>query len=157
MIRTAAPDDVPTIHRLIRDLAAYERVPHEVVATEDDLRAHLFGPAPALFGLIAEQDGETVGFALWFLTYSTWLGRHGIHLEDLYVRPEARGGGHGRALLAELARIADERGYGRVEWAVLNWNDPAIGFYEALGATRQDEWSVYRLTGETLRRVAKEA
>ncbi|WP_019633227.1 GNAT family N-acetyltransferase [Actinomadura atramentaria] len=154
MIREATPDDLPHILRLIRDLAEYERALHEVRATEDDLRRHLFGPGAVASALVAEQDGAPVGFALWFRTFSTWLGKPGIHLEDLYVHPEARGGGHGRALLAELARIAVERGYGRVEWAVLKWNAPAIGFYESLGAERQDEWAVYRLTGGALAKVA---
>jgi ribosomal protein S18 acetylase RimI-like enzyme len=163
MIRAATATDVPAIARLIRELADYERALHEVQATEDDLRRNLFGPDPKVFAHVAVDTsvdtsagdhGEVVGFALWFLTYSTWLGTHGIYLEDLYVRPEARGGGHGKALLAELARIAAERGYGRVEWAVLNWNEPAIGFYKSLGALPQDEWTVYRLTGTALRALA---
>lgn len=155
MVRTAAPDDVPTILRLVRELAEYERALHEVRATEEDLHATLFGPEPKAFAHVAEHEGEVVGFALWFLNYSTWLGRHGIYLEDLYVSPDARGHGYGKALLTELTRIADERGYGRVEWSVLDWNSPAIGFYKALGALPQDEWTVYRLTGEALARVAK--
>ncbi|SEF82925.1 Acetyltransferase (GNAT) family protein [Thermomonospora echinospora] len=146
---------MPTILRLIRELADYEKALHEVRATEEDLRASLFGPEPRVFAHVAEQDGEVVGFALWFLTFSTWMGTHGIYLEDLYVRPEARGGGHGRALLTELARIAVERGYRRVEWSVLDWNEPAIGFYKALGATPQDEWTVYRLTGQALRDLGR--
>jgi GNAT superfamily N-acetyltransferase len=151
VIRTAVRDDVRTILRLIHELAAYERAAHEVRATEEDLARDLFGPDPAARVLIAEDAaGRPVGFALWFTTYSTWLGRPGIYLEDLYVTPDARGGGHGRALLAELARIAVDRGYGRVEWSVLDWNEPAIGFYKSLGATPQDEWTVHRLTGEAL-------
>ncbi|MBW8486245.1 GNAT family N-acetyltransferase [Actinomadura parmotrematis] len=150
MIRPAAPDDVPEILRLVRDLAEYERALHEVRATEDDLRAALFGPEPKAFAHIAEDGGRVVGFALWFLNFSTWLGRHGVYLEDLYVDPAMRGRGYGKALLAELARIAAERGYGRVEWSVLNWNAPSIAFYESLGARPQDEWTVYRLTGEPL-------
>lgn len=142
-----------TILQLVRELAEYERAPDEVRATEDDLRRSLFGSEPKVFAHVAEQDGEVVGFALWFLTYSTWLGTHGIYLEDLFVRPGARGGGHGKALLTELARIAVERGYGRVEWSVLNWNEPSIRFYEALGARPQDEWTVYRLTGDALREL----
>ncbi|MFC9972416.1 GNAT family N-acetyltransferase [Spirillospora sp. NPDC127200] len=157
MIRTATPDDVPEILRLVRDLAEYERALHEVRATEQDLRALMFGEDPKVFGLIAEDDGRVVGFAVWFLTFSTWLGRHGIHLEDLYVDPAARGKGHGRLLLAELARIADERGYGRVEWSVLKWNTPSIDFYEALGARPQDEWQVYRLAGEAIGKLAAAA
>ncbi|MFI0355487.1 GNAT family N-acetyltransferase [Actinomadura sp. 9N407] len=155
MIRPATPDDVPTILRLVRDLAEYERALHEVKATEEDLRASLFGDDPKAFATVAEHEGEVVGFALWFLTFSTWLGRHGIYLEDLYVDPAVRGHGHGKALLTELARIADERGYGRVEWAVLNWNTPSIDFYEALGARPQEEWTTYRLTGDALTRLAR--
>lgn len=153
VIRPATADDVRTILQLVRELAEYERAPDEVRATEDDLRRSLFGSEPKVFAHVAEQDGEVVGFALWFLTYSTWLGTHGIYLEDLFVRPGARGGGHGKALLTELARIAVERGYGRVEWSVLNWNEPSIRFYEALGARPQDEWTVYRLTGDALREL----
>ncbi|HEX2316572.1 MAG TPA: GNAT family N-acetyltransferase [Thermomonospora sp.] len=155
MIRAAVVDDVPTIVRLIRELAEYERALHEAKATEDDLRRALFGPDPRAFAHVAEQDGEVVGFALWFLTFSTWTGQHGIYLEDLFVRPEARGGGHGKALLTELARIAVERGYRRVEWSVLNWNEPAIGFYKSLGAFPQDEWTVYRLTGDALQELGR--
>ncbi|MER6303356.1 GNAT family N-acetyltransferase [Kitasatospora sp. NPDC001539] len=152
MIRTAVATDVPVILTMIRELAEYERAPQEAVATEEQLREALFGPNPALFGLIAEDDttGEPVGFAVWFLNFSTWRGSHGIYLEDLYVRPEARGGGHGKALLLELARIAVERGYARVEWSVLDWNQPSIDFYKSLGAVPMDEWTVYRLTGEAL-------
>ncbi|MGW7268615.1 N-acetyltransferase family protein [Streptomyces sp. NPDC054842] len=150
MIRTATPADVPAIHAMIRELAEYEKALHEARATEEQLREALFGERPAVFGLVAEEAGEPVGFALWFLNFSTWRGVHGIYLEDLYVRPEARRGGHGRALLTELARICAERGYERLEWAVLNWNRPAIEFYESLGARPQDEWSVYRLTDEAL-------
>jgi GNAT superfamily N-acetyltransferase len=155
MIRPATPDDVPAILRLIHDLAEYERALHEVKATEEDLRASLFGEEPKVFAHVAEHEGEVIGFALWFLSFSTWLGRHGIYLEDLYVDPAVRGHGHGKALLTELARIAVERGYGRVEWAVLNWNTPSIAFYEALGARPQDEWTTYRLTGEALTTLAK--
>ena len=146
----ATIDDVPTILGFIRDLAEYEHELDKVRATEEQLRRDLFGERPAVFAHIAEADGVAVGFALWFLNYSTWEGRHGIYLEDLYVVPEARGGGHGKALLVELARLAVERGYGRFEWAVLNWNTPSIGFYESLGARPQQEWTVYRLEGEAL-------
>ncbi len=152
MIRTATPADVPVIHALVRDLAAYEKAPEEARATEEQLREALFGERPAAFAHIAQDDatGEAVGFALWFLNFSTWRGVHGIYLEDLYVRPEARGAGHGRALLTELARICVERGYERLEWSVLDWNEPSIHFYEALGARPQDEWTVYRLTDDAL-------
>ncbi|WP_327680569.1 GNAT family N-acetyltransferase [Kitasatospora sp. NBC_00458] len=152
MIRTARADDVPLIHTMIRELAEYEKAPDEAVATEEQLHEALFGAAPALFGLVAEDDttGEPVGFAVWFLNFSTWRGTHGIYLEDLYVRPAARGGGHGKALLLELARIAVERGYSRMEWSVLDWNAPSIDFYESLGAVPMNGWTVYRLTGDAL-------
>ncbi|MFE9634299.1 GNAT family N-acetyltransferase [Streptomyces sp. NPDC006463] len=147
MIRSAQVTDVPAIREMIRELADYEKVPHEARATEEQLREALFGERPAAFAHIAESpEGEVVGFAVWFLSFSTWRGVHGIYLEDLYVRPGARGGGYGKALLRELARICVERGYGRLEWSVLDWNAPTIAFYEALGARPQDEWSVYRLT-----------
>ncbi|MEV3856102.1 GNAT family N-acetyltransferase [Streptomyces sp. NPDC050095] len=152
MIRTATPEDVPLIHTLIRELAEYEKVPGEARASVEQLREALFGERPAAFAHIAEDEvsGEAAGFALWFLNFSTWRGVHGIYLEDLYVRPEARGGGHGKALLTELARICGERGYERLEWSVLDWNLSAIGFYQGLGARPQDEWTVYRLTDEAL-------
>ncbi|MCX5198732.1 GNAT family N-acetyltransferase [Streptomyces sp. NBC_00249] len=154
MIRDAEPVDVPVIHAMVRELAEYEKVPHEARATPEQLREALFGERPAAFAHIAEtDDGEVVGFSVWFLNFSTWRGVHGIYLEDLYVRPGARGGGYGRALLAELARICVRRGYGRLEWSVLRWNAPTIAFYEALGARPQDEWSVYRLTDGALARL----
>jgi GNAT superfamily N-acetyltransferase len=157
MIRPARAADIPAIHQMIMELASYERSLHEVGATEDDLRAALLagpGGPPSLFAHVAEEGGQAVGFALWFLSYSTWLGRHGIHLEDLYVRPEWRGQGHGRALLAELARICVERGYGRLEWSVLDWNAAARRLYESLGAAAVDEWVIYRLTGPALHALA---
>lgn len=157
MIRAAQPDDVPTILALVRQLASYEREPDAVTATEADLANALFGDEPALFGLVAEHEGETAGFALWFLNFSTWLGRHGIYLEDLYVRPELRGYGYGRALLVELAAIADARGYGRVEWSVLDWNEPAHRFYASLGAVPMHEWTTWRLTGEALPKLAHQS
>ncbi len=157
MIRPAGAADIPAMHQLIRDLAEYERGLHEVTATEDDLRAALLAPHPALFAHVAEEDGQVVGFALWFLSYSTWVGRHGIYLEDLYVTPERRGQGHGKALLAHLARICVERGYRRLEWWVLDWNSPARGFYESLGAVAMDEWTVHRLTGPALDGLAARA
>ncbi|WP_406353168.1 GNAT family N-acetyltransferase [Streptomyces sp. NBC_00658] len=151
MIRPATPADVPVIHALVRELAEYEKALEEARASQEQLREALFGERPAAFAHVAEDvAGEVVGFALWFLNFSTWRGVHGIYLEDLYVRPEARGGGHGKALLAELARICVERGYERLEWSVLNWNQPSIEFYEALGARPQDEWTVYRLTDGAL-------
>jgi GNAT superfamily N-acetyltransferase len=157
VIRPAAAEDVPAIHRLIRELAEYERSLDQVAVTEDQLAASLFGPEPAVFAHVAEHDGSVVGFALWFLNYSTWLGRPGLYLEDLYVTPAIRGAGLGRALLAELARICVERGYGRLEWWVLDWNSPAIGFYTSLGAVGMDEWTVHRLAGPALQALAARA
>ncbi|HEV2344601.1 MAG TPA: GNAT family N-acetyltransferase [Actinocrinis sp.] len=155
MIRPATPDDVPAILGMVRELAEYERARHEVRATGAQLRTALFGEHPAVYAHIAEDEetGEAVGFALWFLNFSTWLGTHGIYLEDLYVKPHTRGQGHGRALLTRLAQIAAERGYGRVEWSVLDWNDPSIAFYKSLGAVPMDEWTVFRLTGDALGRL----
>jgi GNAT superfamily N-acetyltransferase len=157
MIRPAEEADIPTILELIHGLAEYERAADEVVATPELMRAALFGPdavascllAISVDGAAREQD-EIVGFALWFRSFSTWLGTASIYLEDLFVRPAARGGGYGRELLAALAAIAVERGYGRVEWSVLNWNAPAQGFYRRIGAGPQEDWTVWRLTGEAL-------
>ena len=154
MIRPARPVDVPAIYQLIRDLADYEHALPEVTGTEDDLHRSLFGPKPAVYAHVAEHEGQVGGFALWFLNYSTWVGQHGIYLEDLYVKPELRGLGLGRALLAELAALCVERGYGRLEWWVLDWNEPARGFYASLGATSMDEWTVHRLTGHALAELA---
>ncbi|KOG54212.1 GCN5 family acetyltransferase [Streptomyces griseoflavus] len=154
MIRTATVDDVPVIHAMIRELAAYEREPDAAKATEAQLREALFGEHPAAFALLAEDAEGPVGFALWFRNFSTWTGTHGVYLEDLYVRPEARGGGHGKALLAALAEICVERGYARFEWSVLDWNEPSIGFYRSIGAEPMDEWTVFRLTGDALHNLA---
>ena len=154
VIRPARPADIPAIHALIRNLAEYERGLDQVTATADDLRAALLAPQPSLFAHVAEADGEVVGFAIWFINYSTWTGRHGIYLEDLYVTPQRRGQGHGKALLAELARICVQRGYRRLEWWVLDRNTPARGFYASLGATAMDEWTVHRLTGPALAALA---
>ncbi len=155
-IREATPLDVPLILDMIRELAEYEREPDAVEATEELIAAALFAPQPALFGLIAETDtGEAAGFALWFLNFSTWLGRHGIYLEDLYVRPHFRGQGYGKALLAELAGICTARGYGRLEWWVLDWNEPALDFYRSIGAVPMDEWTVHRVTGDALVDLAR--
>jgi GNAT superfamily N-acetyltransferase len=142
---------------LVRDLATYERAADQVQLTPELLERALFGADPKAFAHVATVDGEVAGFALWFLSFSTWLGRHGIYLEDLYVRPEHRGRGLGKALLAELAQVCVERGYGRLEWAVLDWNTPAIDFYRAHGAAPNDEWTVFRLTGPALHRLAGEA
>jgi GNAT superfamily N-acetyltransferase len=187
MIRTATPADVPVIHALIRELAAFERAPEEARATEEQLHAALFGPDAVAHALIAEeparngdatggqdgagQDGagedsagedggsgtgaaEVAGFALWFRNFSTWTGTPGLYLEDLYVRPRARGTGHGKALLAALAAICVERGYERFEWSVLDWNEKALGVYRSIGARPQDEWTVQRLSGPALTELA---
>ena len=158
MIRPARPDDVPELVAFVRELAAYERAESEVKLDEPQLHSVLFGPDPQAYCLVATPDDsdEPVGFAVWFVTFSTWLGRHGIYLEDLYVREQHRRAGHGRALLAALAQICVDRGYGRLEWAVLDWNAPAIAFYEALGATAQDEWTVHRLSGAALSTLGNE-
>ena len=153
VVRPATPDDVGLILSLIRELAEFERALHEVHATEASLRSTLFAERPAAFCHIAEYDGQAAGFALWFLNYSTWLGGHGLYLEDLYVREETRGQGIGVALLAELARICVDRGYPRLEWWVLDWN-PARGFYESIGASALTEWIPYRLTGDALHQMA---
>ncbi|MBM0126127.1 GNAT family N-acetyltransferase [Pimelobacter simplex] len=157
MVRAATPEDVPDVLRLIRALADYEREADAVETTEEDLQRWLFGPDPVASVLVAEDGGpqrRVVGMALWFRTYSTWTGTPGIYLEDLFVQPDQRGSGLGKALLARLARIAVERGYRRVEWAVLDWNTPSIEFYESLGARPMQEWSTYRLTGPALADLA---
>jgi len=150
MIRSASAGDVEDLVQLIHDLAEYERSPGSVEITADALRGALFGPSPTVFAHVAEVDGRVVGMAIWFLTFSTWTGRNGIHLEDLYVRPEARATGVGRALLTELAAIAVGSGYARVEWSVLDWNEQALRFYRSLGAEPLDEWIGYRLSGPAL-------
>lgn len=155
-IRRGRRDDVPLILRFIRELADYERLAHEVVATEADLADTLFGDGPTAFPLIAELGGVPVGWALYFYNFSTFHGRPGIYLEDLYVTPASRGHGVGRALLAELAKIALAEGCRRVEWAVLDWNAPSIAFYESLGAVPMSDWTVYRLTGDAIHRLAGE-
>lgn len=139
---------------MINELAEYEKAAHEVRVTEEQLHDTLFREHPAAFAHLAEEGGRTVGFALWFLTFSTWRGTHGIYLEDLYVRPQHRGGGHGVALMRELAGICAERGYQRLEWSVLTWNEPSIAFYDRLGAVSQDDWYRYRLADEPLERLA---
>jgi GNAT superfamily N-acetyltransferase len=153
-IRPAIRDDVPTIADLIRGLARYEKLEHDVVMTEALLDTALFGERQYAEVLLAEDDGRPVGFALFFHNFSTFLGRPGIYLEDLFVLPETRGRGIGRTLLTHLARLAVERGCGRLEWAVLDWNRDAIGFYERIGARPISEWTVYRLTGEALSGLA---
>ena len=150
-VRVATAGDVALVHGLMRGLAVYEKLEHALVSTEADLAEALFGAHPACEALVAEVDGGPVGFALYYRTYSTFVGKPGLYLEDLFVVPEARGKGAGKALLARLAAITVERGYGRLEWSVLNWNEPAIGFYKSLGAVPMDEWTVYRLSGEALK------
>lgn len=154
VIRTAQPADVPALLALVHDLAAYEREPDAVVTTEQLLHIALFGPDPGVSCLVAEDGGAVVGFALWFRTFSTWLGTCGLHLEDLYVQPEHRGAGLGRSLLAALARIAFDNGWGRVEWQVLDWNVDAQGFYRALGARAMDDWTTFRLEAPGLADLA---
>ena len=156
-IRIARTDDCATILGFIRDLAEYEKLAHEVVADEAQLRATLFGARPAAEVLIAELANEPVGFALFFTSYSTFLGKPGLYLEDLFVRPTARSRGVGGALMAALAKLAVERNYGRFEWSVLDWNEPALRFYRSLGALPQSEWTVQRLTGAPLAALAARA
>ena len=152
-IRRARPDDVPAIVDLVYGLAEYERAPQECRLTAEQLQTALFGDKPAVFCHVAEIGGEVVGCALWFLNFSTWRGVHGIYLEDLFVRPEQRGSGLGKALLIALAQECVSNGYERLEWSVLDWNTPAIDFYKSLGALPQDEWTTYRLTDEALTKL----
>ncbi|MFZ5662761.1 MAG: GNAT family N-acetyltransferase [Pseudomonadota bacterium] len=156
VLRSAARADVPLILAFIRELAEYEKLAHEVVADEAGLAEQLFGARPAAEVVIAEADGQPAGFALFFHNFSTFLGRRGLYLEDLYVRPAFRGRGLGLALMRHLARLAVERGCGRFEWSVLDWNTPAIEFYRQLGAVGLEDWTVQRLSGEALRRLAAE-
>lgn len=151
----ATEADLPLVLEFIRGLAEYERLAHEVVATEDLLRASLFGPRPYAECVIARWGGEPAGFALFFHNFSTFLARPGIYLEDLFVKPAMRGHGIGRALLRRLAQLAVERGCGRLEWSVLDWNEPAIGFYKSLGAVPLDDWTIFRVRGEALEKLAK--
>lgn len=153
-IRPATVADVPIILELIKALATYERAPDEVVATEQGLTEVLFGKKPAAEVLLAFENDRTVGFAVFFHNFSTWLGKPGLYLEDLFVRPEDRGKGYGRALLVRLAKIARDRGCGRMEWAVLDWNEPAIKFYRKLSANPMDEWTVFRLTPDEIAKLA---
>jgi GNAT superfamily N-acetyltransferase len=153
-IRPATPKDVPLILSFIRELAEYEKLSHEVCATEEDLRASLFSERSVVEVLIAGIDGQPAGFAVFFPNYSTFLGRPGLYLEDLFVRPEARGFGLGRELLEYLARLTIERGWGRMEWRVLDWNEPSMAFYKKLGAEPLEDWTVFRLTGQALQKLA---
>jgi len=154
-IRPARVEDVPVVLELIRELATYERAPDEVTATEEQLVDVLFGERPAAEVLLAFEGKSPIGFAVFFHNFSTWLGRPGLYLEDLFVKPEKRGKGYGRALLVALAKIARDRACGRMEWAVLDWNEPAIKFYRALGAKPMDEWTVFRLTRDGIAELAK--
>jgi GNAT superfamily N-acetyltransferase len=155
VIRPARRDDLEPILHLVRELAVYEREPEAVVATPEDYSAALFGPVPLVHCHVAEDAaGQVVGMALWYVTFSTWLGRHGLWLEDLFVLPERRREGHGRALLTTLARLCAERGYGRMEWWVLDWNTLALGFYRSIGASGMDDWTVQRLEGAALAALA---
>jgi len=155
VIRSAGAADIPVLLDLIRELATYEREPDAVEATPEQLHHAFFGPDANARGLVAEVDGAPVGCAIYFFNFSTWTGRRGVYLEDLYVRPSARGTGAGRALMARLAHIALEHGCARLDWAVLDWNTPAIGFYERLGARRMDDWTIYRLDGSALNAMAR--
>ena len=153
MIRRVEPRDVDAVVRLVHELALYEKAPEQCHLTSEQLHTALFNDSPALFGHVAEVDGEVVGIALWFLNFSTWDGVHGIYLEDLYVTPEHRGSGLGRQLLETLAQECVARGYTRFQWWVLNWNEPSIGFYKKLGAVPMDEWTVMRVAGEALKEL----
>jgi GNAT superfamily N-acetyltransferase len=157
LIRPARPEDGQLLVNLVRELAVYEKLEQHARATPDDFRRHLFGPRPAAEAAVAEVEGEPIGFALWFSTFSTFRGQPGLYLEDIFVKPGFRGRGIGKGLLAAVARRAVERGCGRLEWSVLDWNAPAIGFYRSLGARPMDEWTVYRIDDEPLRRLAEAA
>jgi GNAT superfamily N-acetyltransferase len=154
VIRPVTPNDMEVLANLVRELAVYEKLEEHAKATADDFRQNLFSPRPTAEAAIVEVAGEAVGFALWFTTFSTFMGQPGIYLEDVFVRPPYRGQGIGKALLAMLARLAVERGCGKLNWLVLNWNEPAMGFYRALGARPIDEWTGFRLAGEPLHRLA---
>jgi GNAT superfamily N-acetyltransferase len=154
-IRRAGIDDVTEILALIYELALYEKAPDEAKATREQIIESFFSDDPKVFCDIVEVDGAVAGFAIWFLNYSTWQGKHGIYLEDLFIRPQYRGKGYGKALLKHLAQICEDRGYGRFQWWVLDWNEPAIEFYKSLGAIAMDEWTVYRVSGQALAQLAQ--
>jgi GNAT superfamily N-acetyltransferase len=156
MIRAAVADDVEALVQLIRDLAEYERSPDSVEIESEQLRTALFGDSPTVFAHVAAEGGRILGMAIWFLNFSTWTGRSGIYLEDLYVRPEERARGIGRALIAALASVALQAGYGRIDWSVLDWNEPAIRFYRSVGAVPMDEWTGFRLSGPGIVALAAE-
>lgn len=155
-IRPATIADTDEILALIYELAVYEKAPDDAKATREQLIEGFFGPDPKVFCEIVETDGAIAGLAIWFLNYSTWQGKHGIYLEDLFVRPQYRGKGYGKALLKHLAAICEERGYGRFQWWVLDWNTPAIDFYKSLGAKAMDSWTVYRVSDEDLKKLASD-
>jgi len=155
-IRPATIADTEEMLALIYELALYEKAPEEAKATAEQIQESFFGENPQVFCEIVEVDGEIAGFAIWFLNYSTWLGKHGIYLEDLFIRPQFRGKGFGKALLKHLAAICEQRGYGRFQWWVLNWNEPSIEFYKSLGAIAMDEWTIYRVSGGALTELAKQ-
>jgi GNAT superfamily N-acetyltransferase len=157
MIRPARRNDMAALVSLVRELADYEHAAGNVALVEADLDAALFGESPKVFAHVAEHEGEVAGMAVWFVTFSTWTGRHGIYVEDLFVRRHLRGLGIGRALMREVARSAVESGYARLEWSVLDWNDPAIGFYRHLGSEPMEEWTIHRVSGPALRRLAEPA
>ena len=154
-IRPAQRQEVGVVLQLIHDLAVYEKAPNEVEATEKELLETIFSSDPKVFCDLVEVDGEIAGMAIWFLNYSTWQGKHGIYLEDLFIKPEYRGRGYGKALLKHLAKICDDKGYGRFQWWVLDWNSPAIEFYRSLGAVAMDEWTVYRVSGQALKELGE--
>jgi GNAT superfamily N-acetyltransferase len=154
-IRPARRDEVGIVLQLIHDLAVYEKAPNEVEATEKELLETIFSSDPKVFCDLVEVDREIAGMAIWFLNYSTWQGKHGIYLEDLFIKPEYRGRGYGKALLRHLAKICDDKGYGRFQWWVLDWNSPAIEFYRSLGAVAMDEWTVYRVSGQALKELGE--
>jgi GNAT superfamily N-acetyltransferase len=155
MVRPARREDVPALIALVRELAEYEQAADRVALTDEDLAEALFGDAPAVFAHVVEHDGDVAGMAIWFVTFSTWTGRHGIYVEDLVVRRDLRGHGLGRALLSDLARLTLASGFSRLEWAVLDWNEPAIGFYHHLGSEAMDEWTTHRVSGEALAQLAR--
>ena len=153
-IRPATPDDVPLITSMVRELAEYEKLADQAVATEADFARELFGPSPKAHALIVEHEGQPAGFALYFYNFSTFLAKPGIYLEDVYIQPQHRGHGYGKAMLLHLARLAHQQGCGRFEWSVLDWNQPSIDFYKSLGAVPMDGWTIFRLTGEALETLA---
>ena len=155
-IRDATPADIDAIYDYIHALAEYEKAPEEAVLSKSDLSQSLFGQNPQVYCLLSVQDEQVTGIAIWHLNYSTWLGKHGIYLEDLFVDPKFRGQGHGKALLVRLAQICVERGYPRFSWWVLDWNKPSIDFYESLGAKAMDEWTVFRVSGDALTKLASQ-